>query len=335
MYQKAPGTGLPGTVEQVVHCTFCQGGNWGWNSAFGPFAVPCLLAWNWPLFRGQGAFSFIWSCFPLAKPGTPDNTSFYVIQDTVVVWWHWCSQPFTPSCIQALSSKLCCALLLLKEYSAPFIVSGLCHLYCFSSWMLSHVIQTEAWKNACNIPTCSFFPLLSPWEHAQLAHWRKRHMQQKHQVTPAPGDTHGNPQTWREPSQDQQSHQPACRWLQTREWVQLGPEKLPSLTDRLTYSFKPLNVGIICYTSLQQQFAETGASVLAEITLASFWLYWCLQVQRRMCLSRNPHKYQVREPHFLPQWRSEWSFFYQLQGWHHYTPKDRDIFPHLWWQSWS
>lgn len=87
----------------------------------------------------------------------------------------------------------------------------------------------------------------------RLAHWRKRHMEQKHQVTPAPGDKHGNAQTWREPSQDQQSHQPACSWLQTREWVQLGPEKLPSLTDRLTYSFKPLNVGIICYTASLQQ----------------------------------------------------------------------------------
>ena len=249
-------------MEQVVHSTFCQGGNWGWNSAFGAFSVPCLLAWNWPLFRRQGAFSFIWSCFPLGKPGTPDDTSFYVIQNTVVVWWHRCSQPITPSCIQALSPKLCCALLLLEDYSAPFIVSGLCHMYCFSSQMLYRgglkKCYTEAVIQRLDKMLATFllalFLLCFHHENMpRLAHWRKRHMEQEHQVTPAPGDKHSNPQTWREPSQDQQSHQQACSWLQTCEWVQLGPEKLPSLTDRLTYHFKPLNVGIICYTASLQQ----------------------------------------------------------------------------------
>ena len=228
--------------------------------------MPCLLTWNWLLFRGQGAFSFTWICFPLAKPGTPDDTSFYVTQDTVVVWWHWCSQPFTPSCIQALSPKLCCALLLLVEYSAPFIVSGLCHMYCFSSRMLLHVIQTEAWKTACNIPTCSFVPLLSPWEHVQ--------------ASPLEEETHGT-EASSYPSLRRQIWQPS-----DMERAQSRSAEPPTSLQLITDTW----VGSAGTRKTAQPDPQTHLTVLSHWMLGSFVIqHHCnnSSLDRCICASRD------------------------------------------------
>lgn len=106
MHQKAPGTGPPSIVKRVMHCMghSVKGVIRNWNPAFGPFAVPCLLVWSWPLPEYKESSS-LWSGSLLAKPSTDDDTFSYVIQGTVVVWLYWWSQFFTPAYIQAFAPK--------------------------------------------------------------------------------------------------------------------------------------------------------------------------------------------------------------------------------------
>lgn len=199
--QKAPGTGLPGTVEQVVHSTFCHR-EIGAEIASLWCIFLCHASWHGTdLFQKTGSFLLHMKLFHLASQGPQMihlSMSYKILQfdDTR------CSQPITPSCIQALSPKLCCAiLLLLEDYSAPFIVSGLCHMYCFSSQMLYRgglkKCYTEAAQRLDKMLATFlllFFSLCFHHENMpRLAHWRKRHMEQEHQVTPAPGDKHSKP----------------------------------------------------------------------------------------------------------------------------------------------
>ena len=179
------------------------------------------------------------------------------MQDTVVVWGHWCSQPFAPSCSQDLSPKLYSALLLLAEYSVPLIVSGLSHVYCFSPRTLSYVIKTEAGKSACNISTCSFAPLPSPWGHAPASP-----LEDETQGTEEPSypgrSSPANRYRWQpsemEKAQPRSSELPTNLQLITDAWGSPArTRKIAQLTHGLTYCFKPLNIGIVCYIALLRQ----------------------------------------------------------------------------------
>ena len=119
---------------------------------------------------------------------------------------------------------------------------------------VSHVIKCDA--NRSLKKSLQHFHLL--FYSSRLAHWACPHGEDTEQKSKAtypccsqhfcPADRAGNPQNWRKPNQDQQGCQPTCHQLQMHEWAQLRLEKLPSWPTE-TYCFKPLNFGLVCYTT--------------------------------------------------------------------------------------
>lgn len=159
-------------------------------------------------------FLFIWRCFLL-----PSHAPFHT--DAVVVGLHWWFHPLPIPVPKPFP----------KNFVVPPILGRvICPAHCL--WVQPRVLHVDKCVENRGLKRClQHFHLLfcssaftiRTCPNKSTGGWDTEQKSQVFHVSPAipvqQTDIAGNSQKWREPSQDQQSCQPTCHWLQMHEWA--------------------------------------------------------------------------------------------------------------------